>query len=120
MGNYKELAVWRKAHQVTLSIYEVTKNFPKEKIYGLTNQMRRAAVSIPSNIAEGAGKGSDSELIRYLRIALGSANELDYQLLLSHDLRLLDVQLYTQLSQNVQEVCRMLNGLIQTLTPRNR
>jgi hypothetical protein len=70
VGNYKELAVWQKAHHLTLGIYEATKDFPKEEIYGLTSQMRRSAVSLPSNIAEGAGKGGDTEFVRYLRISL--------------------------------------------------
>ena len=81
------LKVWVKAHEVTLAIYQCTRNFPREEIYGLTSQMRRAAASIAANIAEGCGRRSDAELHRFLQIARGSARELEYHLLLARDLR---------------------------------
>jgi four helix bundle protein len=120
MGNYQELAVWRKAHGLVLSVYGATTDFPKEEIYGLTSQMRRAAISIPANIAEGSGKGGDTEFIRYLRISLGSTNELEYHCLLAHDLGLLDSKIHPQLKQDVTEVRRMLTGLIKGLVPHTK
>lgn len=86
MQNYKDLKVWEKSHQFTLKIYDITKVFPKEEIYSLTNQIRRSASSIPANIAEGCGKNSKSEFAHFLNIALGSANESEYFLILSKDL----------------------------------
>ncbi|HET9056582.1 MAG TPA: four helix bundle protein, partial [Chitinophagaceae bacterium] len=89
MQNYKELKVWEKAHDFTLKIYEATKIFPKEEIYSLTNQLRRAASSIPANIAEGCGKKSQLDFANFLNIALGSANEAEYYVILSKDLKYL-------------------------------
>ncbi len=86
MQNYKDLKVWEKGHLFTLKVYDVTKLFPKEEIYSLTNQIRRAASSIPANIAEGCGKNSQNEFAHFLNIALGSANEAEYFLILSKDL----------------------------------
>lgn len=86
MGDFRKLKVWREAHRTVLSIYKVTGHFPRHEMYGMTSQMRRAGVSIASNIAEGYGRGGDRELLRYLRIALGSVSELEYQLLLAKDL----------------------------------
>ena len=87
MKDFRKLLVWEKAHQLTLSIYNVTAAFPSEETYGLTSQMRRAASSIPSNIAEGCGREGDAELSRFCTIARGSASELEYQILLSRDLK---------------------------------
>lgn len=85
MGDFKKLAVWEKAHRLTLAVYRASGSFPKDELYGLMSQIRRAAASIPTNIAEGSGRGGDRELVRFLHIALGSANELEYQLLLAKD-----------------------------------
>jgi four helix bundle protein len=85
MRDFRELKVWHKAHQLTLAVYSATKTFPRDELYGLTSQIRRAAVSIGANIAEGAGKNSPAEFGRFLQIALGSASELEYHLLLSGD-----------------------------------
>jgi four helix bundle protein len=82
MQDFKKLTVWQKAHKLTLDLYKLTKPFPKAEIYGLTSQIRRAASSIPTNIAEGSVQGSDAQYARFLHIALGSAAELDYLLLL--------------------------------------
>lgn len=89
MQDYKELKVWEKAHHFTLQVYEVTKSFPKDELYSLTNQLRRAASSIPANIAEGCGKITQSEFAHFLNISLGSANEAEYFLILSKDLKYL-------------------------------
>ena len=88
MQNYKELKVWEKAHFFTLRVYEVSKVFPKDEIYSLTNQLRRSASSIPANIAEGCGKNSQQEFAHFLNIALGSANEAEYFLMLSKRLKI--------------------------------
>lgn len=79
--DFRKLKVWEKGHALTLSIYTVSQNFPREELYGLTSQMRRAASSIPTNIAEGCGRNSDAELARFMQISMGSASELEYQLL---------------------------------------
>ncbi len=112
MQNYKELKVWDKAHHFTLRIYACTKLFPKEEDYSLTNQIRRSASSIPANIAEGCGKNSQLEFAHYLNIALGSANESEYFLILSKDLQYLSTEDFTQLSDNINEIKAMLISLI--------
>jgi four helix bundle protein len=86
MKDFRSLKVWEKSHALTLAIYKATEGFPKQELYSLTNQIQRAAVSIPANIAEGCGKDSDAELKSYFTIAMGSASELEYLLLLAHDL----------------------------------
>jgi four helix bundle protein len=112
---FRDLKVWEKAHQLTLQVYKVSTIFPKEEMYGLTSQVRRAAASIPANIAEGCGRSSDAELGRFLQIAMGSASELEYHLLLTRDLSLLVEQDYGQLAVEVSEVKRMLASFIQKL-----
>lgn len=112
MQNYKDLKVWEKGHLFTLKVYDVTKLFPKEEIYSLTNQIRRAASSIPSNIAEGCGKNSQNEFAHFLNIALGSANEAEYFLILSKDLEYLNQKNFELLLQAVNEIKAMLISLI--------
>lgn len=112
MQNYKGLKVWEKSHFITLEIYRLTKNFPREEIYGLSSQMRRAATSIPANIAEGCGKFSKPDFANFLQIALGSANETEYYLLLVKDLNYLDIQSYTELTNQINQIKAMLIGLI--------
>jgi four helix bundle protein len=118
MRDFRELKVWHKAHSLTLDVYRVTKSFPREELYGLTSQIRRAAASIGANIAEGAGKSSRADLGRYLQIALGSASELEYHLLLSCDLGYLVPEVHQQLSQRVVETKKMLSGFVQYLGQR--
>ncbi|MBZ0301988.1 MAG: four helix bundle protein [Anaerolineae bacterium] len=120
MSDCKKLMVWEKAHRLTLDIYQMTATFPKEKLYGLTSQVKRAAASVPANIAEGSGRGSNPELFRFLRIATGSAYELEYHILLAHDLNLLTEENYERLNSQVMEVKRMLTGLIQHLETKRR
>ena len=112
MKDFRELKVWEKAHRLTLSVYQATAAFPKEELYGLTSQMRRSAASIPTNIAEGCGRGSDDDFRRFLQMAMGSASELEYQLLLARDLGYLDAAISENLSGAVIEVKRMLASLI--------
>lgn len=94
MQNYKDLKVWSKSHDLTLRVYSSTKSFPKDEIYALTSQLRRASSSIPANIAEGCGKNTANDFARFLNISLGSANETDYFILLSKDLGYLSVEDY--------------------------
>jgi len=89
MRDFKKLNVWRKAHLLTLEVYKATAGFPRDELYGLTSQVRRACVSIPANIAEGYGRDGEAEFGRFLRIALGSASELEYHLCLAFDLKFL-------------------------------
>lgn len=112
MQNYKDLKVWEKAHLFTLSVYEKTKLFPKEELYSLTNQLRRASSSVPANIAEGCGKNTKGEFAHFLNIALGSANEAEYFLILSKDLKYLTEEIFIQLYNLINEVKGMLIALI--------
>jgi four helix bundle protein len=115
MKDFRTLKVWEKAHALTLAIYKATEKFPKQELYALTSQVQRSAVSIPTNIAEGCGKDSDGELKRYFLIAMGSASELEYLLLLSRDLNYLPDDEYQSLNNELVEVRRMLNAFIQKL-----
>ncbi|HYU46360.1 MAG TPA: four helix bundle protein [Terriglobales bacterium] len=115
MRDFRELKVWHKAHALTLNVYRATKLFPKEELYGLTSQIRRAAASIGANIAEGSGKSSRADFGRSLQIALGSASELEYHLLLSRDLGYVVPEIYQQLSEQVVETKKMLSGFVQYL-----
>ena len=112
MQNYKDLKVWEKAHLFTLKVYESTKTFPKEELYSLTNQLRRSASSIPANIAEGCGKNSKPEFAHFLNIALGSANESEYFLILSKDLTYLSEENFNILFNIINEAKGMLISLI--------
>ena len=112
MQNYKELKVWEKSHLFTLKIYEVSKLFPREEFYGLTNQLRRAASSIPANIAEGCAKHSQNELAHFLNIALGSTNEAEYYLILAKDLNYLPETNFSELTDKINEIKAMLIVLI--------
>ena len=117
MKDRKDLRVWEKAHSMTIGVYKATKEFPREELFGITSQMRRAASSIGANIAEGTGRRSDGELTRYLHIARGSAAELEYHLLLARDLDLLSIAKFDLLRRQVDEVQRMLTSLIQQVQP---
>ena len=115
MQNFRDLKIWQKAHAVTLAVYALTENFPATERYGITSQMRRAAASVPSNIAEGCVRSSDADFARFLYMALGSANELDYFALLARDLKMLPDPGYEQVVGDVQEVKRMLSALVARL-----
>ena len=120
LGDFKDLKVWNKAHETTLRVYRVTRQFPKDELYGLTSQIRRAAASVGANIAEGCGRRSDGEMARFLQIARGSAVELEYHLMLARDLALLPATVYSELEHQVDEVQRMLTSLIQRIHPAAR
>jgi len=113
MKNFRDLQVWHKAHELTLESYRVTNSFPKQELFGLTSQIRRAAVSIAANIAEGCGKRGNGEFQRFLGIAAGSASELEYHFLLAHDLSLISDIAYRQLNDGVVVVKRMLASLLR-------
>ncbi len=115
MGDYRQLRVWAQAHQVALQVYRITEGFPRSERYGIVAQLRSAAVSVPSNLAEGSGRGSLMEMARYASVSLGSASELEYQLLLSRDLGYLDAGTHDRLAEEVDHVRRMLGSLAKTL-----
>ena len=118
MRDFREIKVWEKAHALTLRAYEVTRSFPREELYGLTSQIRRAAASIGANIAEGCVKNTDPDFGRHLQTALGSASELEYHLLLAKDLKLLDSARYGELDEDAKEVKKMLTAFIAKLRSR--
>jgi four helix bundle protein len=118
MQDFTKLKVWEKAHAVAMEVYRLSGEFPRRDGIALTSQLRRAALSVPANIAEGAGKTSASEFSRYLEIALGSASETQYHLLVAKDTGLLKPEAYDNLSLRVVEVRRMLSGLIKRVRSR--
>jgi four helix bundle protein len=111
MGDFTKLAVWKKAHELTLALYHETQRWPKHELFGLTSQSRRAAVSVPANIAEGCGKNSDAELAKHARQSMGSGSELSYYLILAHDLSYLTRGRRDELQDGLLEVRRMLASL---------
>ncbi len=115
MVGFRDVKVWSKAHEMTLALYRVTRSFPNEELYGLTAQIRRAAVSIGANIAEGCGRRTRPDFARFLQIALGSASELEYHLVLAADLGFLGRAAHDQFAERVIEVKRMLFGFIRKL-----
>ena len=120
MRDFRIPKVWHKAHHLTLEVYRATAPFPKQEMYGLTGQIRRSSASIPANIAEGCGRDTEAELARFCHIAMGSASELEYHLMLAHDLGMLGTPDYERLADDLAEVKRMLTGLIQKLQPKRQ
>lgn len=116
MATYKKLIVWQKSYKLSLEIYKITREFPKDELYGLTSQLRRASVSIPSNIAEGNVRNSRKEYIQFLHIALGSSVEVQTQLSISHDLNYLKTKDYDEIISLLEEIIKMLNAIIKKLT----
>ena len=115
MKDFRSLKVWEGAHQLTIALYRTTAGFPGDERFGLTSQIRRCSASIGANIAEGCGKRGNAEFQRFLQIASGSASELDYHLLLAHDLGFLRSDAYELHSQELTRVRRMLTSLLQKL-----
>lgn len=115
MKDFRNLKVWEKSHRLTLDVYKTTKTFPKDELYGLTSQVRRSTSSIPTNIAEGCGRGSDADFKRFLQYAFGSASETEYLLLLAADLNYIDAGKINTLHASIQEVKKMLSSLISKI-----
>lgn len=115
MRDYRKYNVWELGQEVTLETYKLTRSFPKEELYGVISQMRRASSSVPANIAEGYGRESDAEFNRFLGIARGSANKLEYFTVLANDLGYLDEPIFIQLNDKVDKLRRSLNSLIKKL-----
>ncbi len=115
MKDYRSLAIWQSSHQLTLHVYRVTHGFPREEQFGLTSQLRRASASIAANIAEGCGRDGDAELKRFLNIALGSACELDYFILLARELSYLEADEHDALAASVLTLRRQLGAFIRRL-----
>lgn len=118
MKDFKELIIWQRSHKLTLSIYNLSKSFPREEIYGLTSQMLRSAASIPTNIAEGTGRNTDPDFNRFLVLAMGSAAELEYQLILSKDLGYCNLAEFESLTNELIEIRKMINAFIQKIQLR--
>jgi len=114
--SFTDLIVWKEGHHLVLEIYGVTSTFPKEEIYGLTNQLRRASISVTSNIAEGFTRRFKKEKIQFYRTALGSLTEIQNQLLVSRDIGYLQQQKFIQMAERTVKIGKMLNGLIKTAT----
>ncbi|MDL2212657.1 four helix bundle protein [Bacteroides sp. OttesenSCG-928-N06] len=119
MQDYRKLSVWGKAHELTLFTYKITAGYPREEIYALVQQMRRAASSIPMNIAEGCGRNSNLDVAHFLNIAIGSANEVDYQYLLSKDLSYISTQEYETVTLKIREIRAMLISLANRIRQQN-
>jgi len=112
--DFRNLEVWKRAHRLTLEAYRITEGFPRAEMFGLCSQIRRAASSIPTNLAEGCGR-TQAEFARFVQIALGSACELEYELLLVRDLRLITVDVYASTNEQMSDVKRMLQALLRRI-----
>ena len=113
--HWRDLEIWKKSHSLVLKIYKVTASFPESEIYNLTDQLRRAAASVPANIVEGQSRNTTKEYLSYLYNARGSLEEVRYFLLLSHDLNHLKSEVYKDLENEYEAASKMLNGLIKSL-----
>ena len=119
MQDFRNLKVWEKAHALTLEVYRVTRDFPREERFALVDQLRRSASSIPTNIAEGCGRETDRDFAQFINVAAGSASECEYQLLLAKDLGYIEGDVHRQLDERVNEVKRMLNALGRKLRAKS-
>ena len=117
--NWKELTVWKESHDMVIELYKLLGKFPKEETYNLVSQIKRAAVSVPTNIVEGHSKGSKKEFLRFLYISRGSLEELKYLLFLSFELGYIDKENFDKFNQKLSRLGYMLNRLIKSLTPTN-
>lgn len=115
LSSYRELIVWQKAIEMVSDVYRITRSFPRNEMFGLTAQMRRSAVSVPSNIAEGQGRATRGESIQFLCHARGSLFELETQLIVAANLKYLEPNLARELTAKATEVARILNGLLTSL-----
>jgi four helix bundle protein len=119
MQDFRNLDVWKKAHELTLATYRCTKAFPDDERFGLTSQLRRGAASIGANLAEGCGRGTDADFSRYVQIAMGSACEVEYHLLLARDLTYIDADQHLEFQEETSRIKRMLTSLLKTLRARS-
>src|SRR5262249_19324840 len=115
MQDFRNLDVWKRSHELTLAVYRSTKSFPDDERFGLTSQLRRGASSIPANLAEGCGGGSDPDFGRFVQNAMGSASEVEYELLLAKDLQYFDSNSYTPLNDEITGIKRMLASLLRKI-----
>lgn len=115
MKDFRKLNVWEKAHQNTLDIYKITKSFPVEERYGLTSPLRRAAVSVPTNIVEGSSRRTEKDFAHFLQISIGSSSEVEYLILLSKDLEFIDNDDYNKLTEEVVTTRKMLINFTKKL-----
>lgn len=113
--HYKNLHAWEKGHELVLSIYRVTATFPPTEAYGLTNQLRRAAVSVTSNIAEGFSRKSNKEKVQFYHLSKGSLSEIDNQITIAKDLHYIDLKVYTELQRKIDDAGKILFGLIRSI-----
>lgn len=120
MKDFRDLKVWERAHALALACYRITASFPKQEIFGIVSQIRRSGSSVAANIAEGCGRGGNAEFQRFLHMAMGSASELEYHLLLSKDLQFLSSEDHDRATAQVVEVKRMLAGLIRKIEAERR
>ena len=118
MIDFRTLRVWEAFHEIVLDVYKITQQFPSEELYGLTSQMRRSAASVPTNIAEGCGRNTDPDLAKFLTIAMGSASELEYQLILAKDLKLIQPDQYQDIMENLTTAKKMLNTFLKKVRGR--
>ena len=118
MKTHKDLDVWKISIEMVTMIYQITGNFPKEEMYGLTNQMRRSAVSVPSNIAEGAGRNSSKEFVQFLHFAIGSLSELETQLIIAFNLKYINNEQKQKMDVIMNSIFKMLSGLVQSVKKR--
>ena len=120
MNSHKDLVVWQKSIEFVTKVYETTNNFPKEELFGLTSQLRRAAISIPSNIAEGFARKHNKELIQFLYVSLGSSVEIETQLLIAKNINYINDEIYISLTNHLSEISKMIIGLIRKIEGKNR
>jgi four helix bundle protein len=113
MQNYQDLKVWQKSHQFVLEVYQITNQFPKSEMFGLTSQIRRSSVSIPANLAEGCGKNGTNDIANFFQISLGSLHETEYYLLLSKDLQYITAEIFMSRDSEIKEIKAMLVALIK-------
>ena len=116
-ASFKDLIVWKKAIELVTDVYKMTQGFPSKETFGLTSQMRRAAISIPSNIAEGSSRRTARDFAQFLHVALGSATELETQLIIARNLDYLERGIYDQATSKLSEICKMLHGLLKKIRP---
>ena len=108
MRDFHKLGIWQRSHQLSLDVYKMSKSFPKDELFGLTSQIRRAASSIPTNIAEGCGRASNKDYAHFLQIAIGSASEVEYELLLAHDLEYINDEAFNKLTSETIAIRKMI------------